>query len=105
MHDVQMKVADNGRGSFFIEAGLKKIAEMVVAVHENDITVFHTEVTEEFQGSGIAAQLLFTLVNFAQESNKKVIPLCAYVRGQFEKHPEQYADIWKKDWHNRNRGE
>ncbi len=99
MHDVQLKLDERGRGAFFVVAKMNRVAEMVVAVQEEVITVFHTEVNKEFQGTGVAAQLLFALINYAQGHHKKVIPLCTYVRAQFEKYPEQYADIWKKDWH------
>lgn len=99
MHDVQLKLEESGRGAFFVESGMKKVAEMVVAVREEDITVYHTEVIDELKGKGVAKQLLFTLVDYARNHHKRIIPLCTYVRGQFEKYPEQYDDVWKKDWH------
>ena len=99
MHDVQLNVNMEGRGKFFIEKDTREIAAMVVAISSNTITVFHTEVDDALRGQGVASQLLFALVEYAREHNKKIIPLCVYVRGQFDQHEDKYADVWKKDWH------
>ena len=96
---VQLELAPNGRGSFFIVRNEQKIAEMVVAVREDHITVFHTEVMDGLQGQGVGARLLQVMVQYARDQNKKIIPLCVYVRQQFDKSPEVYADVWKRDWH------
>ncbi len=99
MNDVQLIVDEEGRGAFFIEKDTKKIAEMVVAIKDDTITVFHTEVIDELKGKGVATQLLFALVEYAREHNKKVTPLCVYVRTQFDRYPEKYDDVGNKHWH------
>ena len=99
MNDIQLKLKDNGQGAFLIEEGEARLAEMEVAVHDGNLTVYHTEVAEELKGKGVAAKLLSTMVGYARENKLKVIPLCPYVLAQFKRHPDQYADIWNKDWH------
>jgi len=99
MHDIQLKLNENGRGSFFIEEDGERLAEMEIAIANDNLTVFHTEVNDKLRGQGIASQLLSVMVNYARDNKKKVIPLCPYVSAQFQRHPEQYSGIWNQHWH------
>ena len=99
MNDIQFKLKDNGQGLFVIEEGNARLAEMEVAVNNGNLTVYHTEVAEELKGKGVAAKLLSTMAAYARDNKLKVIPLCPYVLAQFKRHPDQYADIWNKNWH------
>lgn len=99
MNNIELKLNENGRGAFVIEDGQERLAEMEIAVSGPNLTVFHTEVSEKLQGQGMAGKLLATMVDYARKNNLKVIPLCPYVSAQFKKHPQQYEDIWNKQWH------
>jgi len=99
MTKVQLDLNDNGRGAFFIEEGSKRMAEMVIGIAADNLTVFHTEVSEKLKGQGISTQLLAAMVEYARTHNLKVIPLCPYVSAQFKRHPEQYEDVWNRNWH------
>lgn len=100
MGDIQLDLNESGRGAFFIEEDGKRIAEMVVAVANNNLTVFHTEVSEKLKGKGVSTELLDTMVGYARTHKLKVIPLCAFVGVQFRRHPENFKDVWNQDWHN-----
>src|SRR5438105_2602153 len=97
--EIELKLEGNGQGAFVIEDGGERVAEMVINISDGNLTVYHTQVSEKLKGKGVAAQLLSTMVAYAREHNLKVIALCPYVSAQFKRHPEQYADIWKQDWH------
>ena len=84
------------RGAFVIEEGRKRLAEMAFGISGENMTVYHTEVDEELQGKGVATKLLKIMVDYARTNHLKVIALCPYVAAQFQRHPEEYADIWKK---------
>ena len=99
MNDIQLKLKENGQGAFLIEERDVRLAEMEVAVNNGNLTVYHTEVAEELKGKGVASKLLSAMVGYARENKLKVIPLCPYVLAQFKRHPDQYADIWNKNWH------
>src|SRR5689334_7557079 len=92
-HTIQLKLNDAGRGAFVIEENNERLAEMEIGIRKNNLAVFHTEVSEKLQGQGIAGQLLATMVKYAREHNLKIIALCPYVKAQFERHPDQYADV------------
>lgn len=63
---------------------------------ENIITADHTYVSDELGGQGIGKLLLKKLVDWARKENKKIIPLCTYVKAQMEKNEEYYDMIYKK---------
>lgn len=99
MQDIELKLNDAGQGAFVIEKDGERLAEMVIAIQNKNLTVYHTEVTEQLKGQGVASALLKKMVTYARENNLKVIPLCPYVLAQFKRHPHQYADIWNQHWH------
>lgn len=52
------------------------------------ITFLHTEVPDEFEGQGIASKMAKTALNYARDNGLTVVPLCPFVRGYIERHPE-----------------
>jgi uncharacterized protein len=102
MTDIQLDLNESGRGAFFIEEDGKRIAEMVFAIASNNLTVFHTEVSEKLTGQGISTKLLAAMVEYARTNKLSVIPLCPFVNVQFRRHPENFKDVWNQDWHKPN---
>src|SRR5687767_15621044 len=99
MDEIQMELNENGRGAFFMNDVDHRVAEMVFSIAGDNLTVYHTEVSETLKGKGVSSQLLKKMVNYARAHSLKVIPLCPYVNVQFRRHAEQYQDIWNKQWH------
>jgi len=99
MNDIELKLNNAGRGSFVIEGDGSRLAEMEIAIQNGNLIVYHTEVAEALQGKGVASKLLVRMVAYARENKLKVVPLCPYVLAQFKRHPDQYKDIWNKEWH------
>lgn len=97
MEAVQLKLDVNGFGHFYVIEGNERLGEMEVSISGSDLTVYHTEVSEKAEGKGYAKLLLKEMVGYARKNSLKVIPLCPFVHAQFKRHPEEYADIWKKD--------
>jgi len=101
MNKIQLSLNDSGHGAFSIEEEGKRVAEMVISIAANNLTVYHTEVSDKLKGQGISTQLLNAMVEYARTHNLKVIPLCPYVSAQFKRHPDRYEDVWNHDWHKR----
>jgi uncharacterized protein len=99
MTDIQLKNDPNGRGAFVIEEGEERLAEMQFGIKDKNLIVYHTEVNDKLKGQNIGSKLVSTMVEYARKENLKVVPLCAFVNAQFKRRPEQYADVWNKDWH------
>jgi predicted GNAT family acetyltransferase len=99
MNEIELKLQANGTGAFVIEAADERLAEMVIAISGSNLTVYHTEVSDQLKGLGVASKLLSTMVAYAREHQLKVIALCPYVSAQFKRHEDQYQDIWNQHWH------
>ena len=91
-----MKLNDDKTGAFEIKKDGEVMAEMAFGIQGQNLTVYHTEVSGDLKGKGIASKLLDTMVSYARKNSLKVIPLCPYVLAQFKRRPDEYADIWNK---------
>jgi predicted GNAT family acetyltransferase len=98
MNAIELKLDKNRRGSFVIDEGDKRLAEMAVALSGENLIVYHTQVTDELKGQGVASRLLETMVAYARDNKMKVVALCPYVHAQFKRHPEKYQDVWNQNW-------
>ncbi|HWJ27535.1 MAG TPA: GNAT family N-acetyltransferase [Flavisolibacter sp.] len=96
MNQIQLKLDEKGRGTFYYEENGEQVGEMVVSVDRNNVAVYHTEVNPEMEGKGIAHALLDKMTEYARNHHLKVIPFCPYVHAQFKRHPELYNDIWNR---------
>jgi uncharacterized protein len=56
------------------------------------IVFFHTVVAEEYEGQGVASAIARCALDDARARGLHVRPLCPYIRGWIERHPE-YADL------------
>lgn len=96
MEEIQLKLEPDGKGAFVIEERGVTLAEMVIGIDQHNLTVYHTEVSERLKGQGVASKLLTAMVNYARLHQLKVIALCPFVKAQFKRHPELYADVWNQ---------
>jgi len=97
MATIKLELNEKQHGGFNLYENDIKIGEMAVSISNGALTVYHTEVDEAFSGQGLAKNLLDEMVAYVRKNDLKVIPLCPYVFAQFKRHPDTYADIWKKD--------
>lgn len=94
MITVKTELNELGHGAFKLyEDGVER-GLMTVGIKDGRMAVFHTEVSPESEGKGYAKELLNAMVAYARKHQLGVIALCPYVRRQFERHPDDYADIW-----------
>ena len=52
----------------------------------------HTEVAPQAEGKGVASTLIRWALDDVRRQGKGIVPLCPFVRGYLDKHPE-YADL------------
>jgi len=66
----------------------------IVFYQERDgaLVLVHTEVADEFEGQGIGSRLAAGTLDEARARGASVIPMCPFIRGYIERHPE-YADL------------
>ncbi len=97
MNEIKFIPVEDGNKAFVIEENNERIAEMVVGIIGNKMSVYHTEVADQLEGQGIGKKLIQEMVDYARNNNLKVLPLCPYVLAQFKRHPDQFSDIWEKE--------
>ncbi|MBU5307914.1 N-acetyltransferase [Clostridioides mangenotii] len=74
----------------------KEVGEITYSkAGENILIVDHTYVNEEYRGKSIANQLVKNVVDLAISQNKKIVPLCSFVRKEFDRNPE-YQEVESK---------
>ena len=95
MERTQVVLGEVGEVQLFSDD--RKVGKMDISVADHKLTVYHTEVDEEYSGRGFAKLLLEKLVSYARENDLKIVPLCPYVFAQFKRHPEEYNDVWFKE--------
>lgn len=76
---IELKLESNGKGAFVTEEGGTRLAEMTIGISGNNLTVYHTEVSEQLRRAGVASQLLLAMVTYSRTHDLKVIALCPYV--------------------------
>ena len=99
MSNVKLELNEKKHGRFTVSGDEGQSGEMVVAVGDNGLVVYHTEVSDKLKGQGAGGKLLDAMVTHARQHQLKVVPLCPYVLAQFKRHTEQYAAVWNQDWH------
>src|SRR6476660_4611286 len=71
------------------------IGEIRYVIEPGAVRLVHTEVEPEFQGQGLADELVQGAMNDLRERGLKMIPVCPYVRAWLRRHPEQ-ADLQQR---------
>jgi Predicted acetyltransferase len=74
------------RGAFVIQRDGRRIAEMTYTrTNPSLVVVDHTFVDPSLRGQGVARQLQDAMVAWARENQTKVVPVCSYVKVQFDR--------------------
>lgn len=91
MADIRIAIEDDGRHGRYIAQidGIASEAELTFTHRGPDlISADHTGAPDAMRGTGAARALVDYLIADARARGFRIIPLCPYVRAQYEKHPE-----------------
>lgn len=74
------------RGVFHLQQGGRRVGEMTYSrTNPALVVVDHTYVDPALRGQGAARHLQEAMVAWARETGTKVVPLCSYVKAQFDR--------------------
>jgi len=96
MEEITLDLDEKYHGHFYINENGAQIAEMEIGISGKELTVYHTEVSPEQEGKGLAKRILSAMVDYARKNQLKVVALCPYVLAQFKRHEKEYGDVWQK---------
>jgi predicted GNAT family acetyltransferase len=83
------RIADNeaaSRFELFVEDELAGFAEYQLT--DGGITFTHTVIDDAFEGQGLGGKLAKHVLTTAKDRGLTVTPLCSFIRGYLERHPE-----------------
>lgn len=84
---------EGSRGRYVAQVpGIEALGELIFKQRgAGVISADHTLVPQALAGKGVAKALLDALLADARTSGFRIIPYCAFVRGQYARHPEWSA--------------
>jgi predicted GNAT family acetyltransferase len=94
--EIKFELNKQGRGRFYIERNDEILADMSIAIKDNKLIVYHTEVKSQLRGLNIGKQMIDRMADYARKNKLKVKPLCPFVNAQFVRFKNIYGDIWQK---------
>ena len=80
------------RGTFVMESGGKRLAEMTYTMAGDKAIIDHTTVDDALRGTGAGRKLVEAAVQWARTAKVKILPLCPFAKSVFDKTPA-YADV------------
>ncbi len=99
MADITITLEEQGHKGRYVAhvAGSAEVGEMTFSrINDKLIIVDHTGVPDSLGGKGVGRALAEHVVADARAKGFRIVPLCPFLRAQFERHPE-WADVMRVD--------
>jgi predicted GNAT family acetyltransferase len=85
-------LTEPGGGEFVAEQDGQEAGRMTYSDAGSKMIIDHTEVDPQYQGRGVGKQMVMASADYARKNDKKIVPLCSFARGVFDRVPE-LADV------------
>ncbi len=69
----------------------ENVAYAEYRIRDDKILIMHVQVPPAFEGKGIGGRLARFILDYAQTEGYRVRPLCSFMAGYIERHPEYHA--------------
>ena len=87
------EISDNaGQSRYEIRLDGELAGFVTYRKRDGAISLDHTEVDPAFKGKGVGGSLARGVLDDIREKNLSVIPLCPFIKGWIDKHPD-YRDL------------
>ncbi|MFC6322887.1 GNAT family N-acetyltransferase [Companilactobacillus baiquanensis] len=74
---------------FYIEENETLVGEVgITKINDSTISIDHTFVSEDHRGQGLAKKLLNAALEYAEQNNLKIVPVCSYAKAEFKNDPK-----------------
>jgi predicted GNAT family acetyltransferase len=85
---VKLKLIKNEKANQFEMAVDGHTAIIVYKEYPGKIALIHTEVPPVLEGKGVATAIIEKALNYIEQNNLKLIPICPVVVAYVKRHPE-----------------
>lgn len=99
MSEISITLEQSGAKGRYVArvAGFDDVGEMTFSrLSDKLIIVDHTGVPDSLRGQGVGQALAAHVVADARARGFRIVPLCPFLRAQYERHPE-WADVMRVD--------
>lgn len=79
---------NKSRHQFELETDGKLSIVKYQAVDDNTLALVHTEVHPDLEGQGVGSALVKGTLEYIEQSNQQIVPLCPFVAAYIKRHPE-----------------
>lgn len=95
MADIEIKKFDGPSRGRYVAVVDGVEAELTYSrMSAHSIIADHTGVPEALKGKGVGKALVEYLIADARATDTKIVPLCPFVKAQYQRHPE-WSDVMK----------
>lgn len=95
MADIEIKKFDGPSRGRYVAVVDGVEAELTYSrMSAHSIIADHTGVPEALKGKGVGKALVENLIADARATDTKIVPLCPFVKAQYQRHPE-WSDVMK----------
>lgn len=101
--EIRLHTDEHGEGRYALIVDGQPAGEMDFRTVEGRRVITHTGIRERFEGQGLAGQLARHALAEARAGGTLIVPLCPYLAGFLEKHPEE-QDLVDQELYARLRG-
>lgn len=96
MANITITLEESGsKGRYVAQVeGFEDVGEMTFSrLNPTLIIVDHTGVPDSLRGQGVGQTLAAHVVAEARAKSFRIVPLCPFLRAQFERHHPEWADV------------
>ncbi|MBX3510766.1 MAG: N-acetyltransferase [Hyphomonadaceae bacterium] len=100
MGEISIRKEEQGAKGRYVASveGQADVGEMTFTrLSDKLIIVDHTGVPDSLRGMGVGQALAAHVVAEARAQGFRIVPLCPFLRAQFERHHPEWADVMRVD--------
>lgn len=91
---MNVSVNDNpAENRYEVFAGGERAGFVQYRIHDNRITMVHTEVDPSFEGLGLGSKLAKAALEDVRKRGLELVPLCPFISAYIRRHPDEYLDL------------
>jgi uncharacterized protein len=87
------EITDDQQADRFVLADDPDAAHLAYRTEGDRLVLTHTEVDDDLEGEGVGSALVRFALDHAEERGLTVVPVCNFVAGWLERHPDRAAEL------------